>query len=68
MGHHRDPGEPEAAGIARRGVVGKGFELVVALAERAARERRPIAFTLIGSVADRDRAARVRRAGRGRSP
>ncbi|WP_162561113.1 glycosyltransferase [Methylobacterium terrae] len=30
----------------------KGFELVVALAERAARERRPIAFTVIGSVAD----------------
>ncbi|KMO11781.1 glycosyltransferase [Methylobacterium platani] len=30
----------------------KGFELVVALAERAARERRPIAFTVIGRVAD----------------
>ncbi|TNC09896.1 glycosyltransferase [Methylobacterium terricola] len=33
----------------------KGFELVVALAERAARERRPIAFTVIGDVADRRR-------------
>ncbi|GJD61093.1 glycosyltransferase [Methylobacterium frigidaeris] len=30
----------------------KGFEVVVALAERAARERRPIAFTVIGSVSD----------------
>lgn len=35
----------------------KGFELVVALAERAARERRPIAFTVIGNVADDKRVA-----------
>ncbi len=49
-------------GAVRVAVVGalgnhKGFELVVALAERAARERRPIAFTVIGYVADPRRVA-----------
>lgn len=62
--HAAAPPRRPRTGAVRVAVVGslgnhKGFELVVALAERAARERRPIAFTLIGSVADRDRAARV---------
>ncbi|AWN51534.1 glycosyltransferase [Methylobacterium sp. 17Sr1-1] len=68
---HPDAAEPRPArparartGAVRVALVGgigahKGFELVVALAERAARERRPIAFTVIGSVSDRDRVARV---------
>ncbi|TGE02280.1 glycosyltransferase [Methylobacterium nonmethylotrophicum] len=58
------PARPRRArtGAVRVALVGsighhKGFELVVALAERAARERRPIAFTVIGSVADPRRAA-----------
>ncbi|KMO32156.1 hypothetical protein VQ03_26480 [Methylobacterium tarhaniae] len=50
----------ERTGAVRVALVGgigahKGFELMVALAERAARERRPIAFTVIGNVADRRR-------------
>ncbi len=56
------PARPRRArgGTVRVALVGgigthKGFELVVALAERAARERRPIAFTVIGNVADRKR-------------
>ncbi|MET7247969.1 glycosyltransferase [Methylobacterium sp. EM32] len=64
---HPDAAEPHPArpvkartGAVRVALVGgigahKGFELVVALAERAARERRPIVFTVIGSVSDRGR-------------
>lgn len=50
-------GRTGAVRVALVGGIGthKGFELVVALAERAARERRPIAFTVIGGVADRRR-------------
>ncbi|KMO42490.1 hypothetical protein VQ02_03040 [Methylobacterium variabile] len=55
------PRKPRAGAVrvALVGAIGhhKGFELVVALAERAARERRPIAFTVIGNVADPHRAS-----------